>query len=281
MAPVVAIIAQGSMGSGVAARLVGHGLTVLTSLAGRSAASAKRAKAAGMRAVGDAEVAGADMLLSIVPPGEALPLARRFAPLLRETARKPLYADCNAVSPKTAREIADVIAATGAAFVDAGIIGGPPKAAGKGPAFYASGPEARRLAALRDFGLDVPVLEAPIGAASALKMSYAGITKGLTALGSVMLLAATRGGAAAALQSELAQSQPALLAWLTRQVPGMYPKAYRWVAEMQEIAEFVGDDSAARQIFEGAAELYQRLAADVAGPKSEIDALSAFLVPKP
>ncbi|HUN52078.1 MAG TPA: DUF1932 domain-containing protein [Candidatus Sulfotelmatobacter sp.] len=280
MALVVAIIAQGSMGSGVAARLVGHGVRVLTSLAGRSAASAGRAEAAGMRAVSDAEVAAADMILSIVPPGEALPLARRFAPLLRATSRKPLYADCNAVSPRTVQAIAEVIAATGAPFVDAGIIGGPPKPEGKGPAFYASGAEAGRLAVLRDFGLDVPLLDGPIGAASALKMSYAGITKGLTALGSVMLLAATRGGAAAALQRELAQSQPALLAWLTRQVPGMYPKAYRWVAEMQEIADFAGDDPAGRRIFEGAAELYQRLAADVAGEQAEVGALSAFLAPK-
>src|SRR5262249_19161294 len=111
----------------------------------------------------------------------------------------------------------------------------------------------------------------------ALKMSYAGITKGLTALGSAMLLAATRAGAADALRRELADSQPALFAWLSRQVPGMYPKAYRWVAEMEEIADFVQEDGAARGIFEGAAELYERLAADAAGDRREIGALSAFL----
>ena len=73
-------------------------------------------------------------------------------------------------------------------------------------------------------------------------MSYAGITKGFTALGAAMMLAATRGGSAEALQAELAESQPALLGYLTRQVPSMYPKAYRWVAELEEIAGFVGKD---------------------------------------
>jgi hypothetical protein len=60
-------------------------------------------------------------------------------------------------------------------------------------------------------------------------------------------------------------------------MPDMYPKAYRWVAEMEEIAEFAGEDAAARQIFEGVARLYERLAADVAGTKKETDALTAFL----
>ena len=281
MAPVIAVIAAGVMGSGVAARLTERGVTVLTSLAGRSAATAKRAAAAGMRAASDAELAAADMLLSIVPPGEALAMAKHFAPLLRQGARKALYVDCNAVSPKTALQIAAVIADTGSAFVDAGIIGGPPRTDGYTPTFYAAGGEAKRFATLAAHGLDVQVLEGPVGAASALKMSYAGITKGLTALGSVMLLAATRAGAAEALHRELGKSEPALLAWLTRQVPGMYPKAYRWVAEMEEIAEFVAEDAAARAIFTGAAQLYDRLAADAAGAKTEINALSAFVSRKP
>jgi putative dehydrogenase len=280
MKPIVAIIAPGAMGSGVGKRLVENGVEVRTSLAGRSAASTARAKAAGMQAASDEQVLAVDFILSIVPPGDAVALAERFASGLRTTQRKPVYVDCNAVSPKTVARIAEVIADTGCRFVDAGIIGGPPRPDYKGPAIYASGADAVRVADLRDFGLDVRVLDGPIGAASALKMSYAGITKGLTALGSAMLLAATRGGAAEALRNELAQSQPAVLAWLTRQVPGMYPKAYRWVAEMEEIAEFVGEDPAARLIFEGAARLYERLAADVASVGTETRSLSAFLSDK-
>ena len=85
---------------------------------------------------------------------------------------------------------------------------------------------------LNGFGLDTRLVDGPAGAASALKMSYAGLTKGFTALGAAMMLGAERAGCAEALRAELAESQPHFLAWLSRQVPRMYPKAYRWVAEM-------------------------------------------------
>ena len=78
MSLTVAIVASGAMGSGVAQRLTENGVTVLTSLAGRSEASAKRAKAAGMRAVDDAQLMEAELFLSIVPPGDARALAERF-----------------------------------------------------------------------------------------------------------------------------------------------------------------------------------------------------------
>jgi L-threonate 2-dehydrogenase len=278
MKPVIAIIAPGSMGAGVGRRLVECGAAVRTALDGRSPASIARAHAAGMEAVGDDGIVAADFVLSIVPPAEAIPVAERLAPLLVEAARKPVYVDCNAVSPATVTGIADLIAETGCPFIDVGIIGAPPQPGGPGPVFYASGPEAPRLEALSRHGLEIAVLDGPVGAASTLKLSYAGITKGLTALGAAMALAATRAGAAAGLRHELARSQPALLAWLTRQVPAMYPKAYRWVAEMEEIAEFVAEDGAASLFFEGAARLYDRLAEDLADG-GEIGALTAFFAP--
>ena len=77
MNPTVAVIAQGAMGAGVGGRLAERGLKVITSLSGRSEASAKRAAAAGMVAVSDAECAKADVFLSILPPSDALPLAEQ------------------------------------------------------------------------------------------------------------------------------------------------------------------------------------------------------------
>ncbi len=280
---VVAVIAPGAMGAAVGRVLSGHGAEVRTLLAGRSSASAARAAAAGMQAADPAGVAEADIVLSIVPPGEALSLAERLAPALRQAAslrhaaRRLIYADCNAISPQTAQRVGAVIAGAGVGFVDAGIIGGPPQPGRPGPVFYASGPDAPRLVVLAQHGLDVRVLEGPVGAASGLKMSYAGITKGVTALGAAMMLAATRFGAAADLHAELTSSQPELLAWLSKAVPGMYPKAYRWVAEMQEIAAFAGEDPATQEIYRGIAALYESLAQDQAGPQRDIGALDAFL----
>jgi 3-hydroxyisobutyrate dehydrogenase-like beta-hydroxyacid dehydrogenase len=261
----------------VAARLTERGATVLTSLAGRSAATAARAAKAGMRDAPDADLAGADFVLSILPPGDAVSLAERLAPALRASRTKPVYVDCNAIDPATARRVAAVVEATGAAFVDGGIIGPPPEPDSKNTRIYLSGEHAPRAAALAEYGLSMPIQEGPVGAASAMKMSYAGITKGFTALGAAMMLAATRAGTADALAAEMAVSQPALLGWLTRQMPRMHSKAYRWVAEMEEIAAFVGEDPAGARFYEAAARLYERIAADYDGAKAECAMLDGFV----
>jgi putative dehydrogenase len=279
MTPTVAIIAPGNMGAAVAKRLIKHKVTVLTSLAGRSETSAERAREAGMRGVDDRNLAEANYLLSIVPPGDALVLAKRLAGILTAANKKPIFVECNAVSPQTMNQIAEVIAKTGCAFVGAAIIGPPPKPDTNRTKFYAAGPSARDFAKLNDYGLVIRVLDGPLTAASALKMSYAGITKGFTALGAAMMLAATRGGSVQALHAELAESQPALLGYLTRQVPDMYGKAYRWVAELDEISAFVGKDYDEHSMFEGAARFYERIATDMDGKKQEVGALDKFLKP--
>ncbi len=148
MNPVVAVIAPGMMGAAVGGRLVENGLKVLTSLTGRSADTVARAKKYGLTSASDEEIAGSDFILSILPPGDAVALAQRFAPALTASNSKPVYVECNAVSPPTTERVAAVIAPTGSPFVDAGIIGSPPKTGDAGPRFYASGPHAPRFATL-------------------------------------------------------------------------------------------------------------------------------------
>ena len=133
--------------------------------------------------------------------------------------------------------------------------------------FYASGPGAKAFEKLADHGLTIRVMDGPNGAASAMKLSYAGITKGCTAIGSAMMLGATRGGTADALLQELSESQPMLLNWMRGFVSRMPPKAYRWVAEMEEIAQFQEDDAAARDMYLGIARFYQQIAAALDAPK--------------
>ncbi len=275
--PSVAVIAQGTMGAGIGRRLVENGIEVRTSLTGRSRASAARAEAAGMRPSADDAIADCAIILSIVPPAEAPGLAARLAPALARVAHRPLYVDCNAISPAMTLRVAAALSETPARFVDGSIIGGPPQPGGRGPSLYVSGPDAEAVTALAQYGLLVKRLDDRIGSASALKMSYAGITKGLTALASAMILAAGRNGIAQALRAELAESQPQLLQRFQGSLPDMAPKAYRWVAEMEEIAAFAGDDPATRRIYEGIAALYVDLAADHAGSQTEAAQLRAFL----
>ena len=262
MSIVVAVMSQGSMGSGVGKRLNESGAEVRTLLSGRSAVSAERARAAGMQAMASERglLDGADFFLSILPPGEAENIARQLAPALTSLAKKPIYVDCNAISPQTAERVAAIVAPTGARFVDGGIIGGPPRP-GYSPAIYASGPAVGETKVLRDWGLDWRAIDGPVGAASGLKMSYAGITKGITALGSSMMLGAARFGCAEALVAELSQSQPQVFKYLSASIPRMYDKAYRWVAEMEEISDFHGTYRPAADIYAAIARHYEALAA--------------------
>src|ERR1051326_4949936 len=278
----IAVVAQGSMGSGVGRRLSERGAAVRTLLSGRSAASAERARAAGMQPMTDepALLDGADFFLSILPPGEAENLARQMAPALTALNKKPVYVDCNAISPQTAERVAAIIMPTGAKFVDGGIIGGPPRE-GYSPAIYASGPAVGETRVLRDWGLDWRTIDGPVGAASGLKMSYAGITKGITALGSSMMLGAARFGCAEALLAELRSSQPQIFNYLNASIPRMYDKAYRWVAEMEEISDFLGANPPARDIYAAIARLYDFLAAAEAeekpGPDNAVKTLDGVL----
>jgi 3-hydroxyisobutyrate dehydrogenase-like beta-hydroxyacid dehydrogenase len=278
----VGIVAAGNMGAAVARRLVENGVRVLTTLTGRSSASEARARAAGMTAVDLDQLASAQIVLSILPPAHALGFAREMAPVLGG-ASGAVFVDCNAVSPDTVREIAAVFAGVGVAFVDGSIIGLPPRPGQPSPHFYMAGAaqDTARALPLAEHGLDVRVLDGPVGAASALKMCYAGINKGLAAIASAMILAAARSGASAALYQEMSESLPGLLSSLGRQVPDMLPKAYRWVAEMREIAAFAGTDPAAHSVYVGFSELFERIARDVAEDGAESAALRRFFASAP
>jgi L-threonate 2-dehydrogenase len=92
-----------------------------------------------------------------------------------------------------------------------------------------------------------------------------------------MMLAATRAGSADALFAELSSSQKEMFSWFKRGLAMMPPKAYRWIAEMHEIAGFVAEDSAAHELYEGAAHFYERIAEDFEGEKEDVAALTKFL----
>ncbi|MEY4712892.1 MAG: hypothetical protein RIS88_2342 [Pseudomonadota bacterium] len=279
MKPTLAILAPGAMGAALAARLVAGGADVVTVLDGRSARTLERARAAGMRDVPLARIADADVVLSIVPPSQVLQLAQRLAPVLAASAHKPVFVDCNAVNPQTVAHLQSVIEPTGAAFVDGSLIGLPPREGYDGPTLFVSGAQARELSALLPYGLKVHVLDAPVGAASALKMCYGGITKGMIALASAMMLASVRHGVDRALLEEMGRSQAALLAGFSRSVPDMFGKAARWIPEMQEIAAMIGTEQPEGRLFEAIAHFYERLARDQAEDQREIRMLEGFFRP--
>jgi 3-hydroxyisobutyrate dehydrogenase-like beta-hydroxyacid dehydrogenase len=273
MQPTIAIMSPGDMGHAVGAILRQAGLRAITQLDGRSERTRALAAQAGIEEVGDDDdlVRSADIILSILVPAEALTLAERIARAVRRAGAAPLYVDCNAIAPQTARQVTEIVEGAGARFVDAGIIGPPPQAGAASTRFYASGPDAPAFARLADFGLDVRVVGERPGQASALKMCYAALTKGTTALMTELSIASARLGVSDALRAEFAESQPALLERMQRAVPAMVPKAHRWVGEMAEIARTFEACGLTPRTFEGAAELYALVADTELGRTSPED----------
>ena len=258
----VGILSPGDMGHTVGWMLHQHGLRVLTCLEGRSERTRTLAAEGGFEVLPTHEdlVREADMILCILVPSEAVGVAERVAQAIRTTGADVLYADCNAVSPRTARRIGDLVGRAGARVADGGIIGPPPRKQGT-TRIYASGPAAAELAQLNDYGLDIRVLEGgDIGQASGLKMCYGALTKGLTALGTELLVAAKAMGLEQALEAEQEGSLADIRAYLRRQVPAMTPKAYRWVGEMEEISACFADLGLTPNIFLGAADIYRFVA---------------------
>jgi len=254
----VGIYSPGDMGQAVGKLLAEHGLRVIASLEGRSERTRHLAQQAGIADVGTltALVQEADLILSILVPDQAVNAAQAVAQALTATQHDLLYVDCNAIAPQTVQVVDQIITTAGARFVDASIIGPPPRKP-SATRFYASGTDVVTFTGLRDYGLEIIDLGSAIGQASAIKMCYAALTKGLTALCTELLTAAEVFGVSTALAQEFETSQAMLYKQMQQTLPGMPAKAHRWIGEMEEIAQTFGAIGLTPQILAGAADLYR------------------------
>jgi len=266
----VGVVSPGDMGQAIAGRLKESGMNVYTALDGRSERTKALARAAGLTDCGSMEklVAVCELVISVINPGEALNVARQVAAAMKKTGRKVALADLNAVSPQTARDEDRMIRDAGGMFIDGGIIGPPPRGEKDKPRIYVSGPDAYLFEQINHPNLQVRVMSERIGDASGVKMCYAAMTKGTTALAVELLVAARKLGVEQALEKELRESRNDVFDWQIKNIAGMPPKAYRWVPEMQEIAKTFGELGLTRRIFEGATDMYELVAATPLGKES-------------
>jgi 3-hydroxyisobutyrate dehydrogenase-like beta-hydroxyacid dehydrogenase len=265
----VGLMTPGDMGQALAAQIKAKGLTVCTALNHRSERSRALAREAGLSDLGSIArlVAECDVVLSVMNPGAALDFAREAADALRASGRNTLIVDCNAIAPVTVEEIARLIEDAGARFLDASIIGPPPRGSAT-TNLYVSGPGAADLEALAGPQLVVQVISERIGDASALKMCFGALNKGTQALWLEILIAAQRLGVADLLERQLRQSRADLHDWALRQFPALPSKAYRWAPEMVEIAKTLETAGITPKVFEGAAEIYRFVAGTALGQET-------------
>jgi 3-hydroxyisobutyrate dehydrogenase-like beta-hydroxyacid dehydrogenase len=247
---VVGVVHPGEMGAAMARALREH--TVLWASAGRSRATTERAQRAGLEDAGNIEelCRRVEILLSICPPRAAVDVARAASGFTG------IYVDANAIAPDTARAIAELQPR----FVDGGIVGPPPARPGT-TRLYLSGGEAEQVAALfAGTNVDARVIAGEPGAASGLKMAYAGWTKGSAALLLTVRELARAEGVEDALLEEWRLSIPELEERLAGAQLSSRRKGWRWVGEMEEIAQSMATQNLPPGFHEAAAEVFRRTA---------------------
>lgn len=256
----VAIFSPGDMGGPVGGALHKHGYEVVGDLSGRSQETRDRAIANGFVDAGSVKeaVRGADLVLSILAPALASETADAVLDAIEATGARPVCADCNAISPESTREIGRRFQERGLEFIDCGIIGSPPSRGT--PRFYASGPNTAAIAELDGKGIDVRVLDGEIGKASAIKMCFAAITKGTTALHANTVLAAHSEGVLDALMDEFQESRVGVFNRISAGIPGLPAVAGRFEGEMVEIASTFESAGASPDFHKGAAWVMRQFA---------------------
>ena len=278
---ITGILHPGEMGISVAATMRNSGHEVHWAAQGRSAATRQRACSQHLLESPDlaALCAAADALVSVCPPAAAEGLAA--AVIAQGFAG--LFLDANAIAPQRAQRMAAAMEAAGATFVDGSIVGGPAWQPGA-TWLLLSGPSAAHAAALFAAGpLETRILDGPVGQASALKMCFAGWTKGTTALLAAVLAAAEALGVRDELAQQWTRSNLPLAEEAPRRARSVTAKAWRFTAEMEEIAATFAAAGLPADFHQGAAEVYRRLEPFRAAPQSPAldDVLAALLASDP
>ena len=233
----IGILSIGEMGYHWARLLTGRGVKVLTYAKDRSETTRKRAENVGVECVPSLGtlVKNADLIVSIVVPFAAKRVANKVAKAAAKSDREGLfYLDANAISPMTANEIGEILEPSGVHFVDGCIIGSAARM-DKGAVVYVSGPQASRIQELGSYGLSVKVLGPAVAQASAFKVVYAGLTKGLQGLFVELLMGARSFGLLDEILKRYEESFPGLLDKVSSSITGLRIHAARRAEEMDEL----------------------------------------------
>ncbi|HEY7322577.1 MAG TPA: DUF1932 domain-containing protein [Candidatus Binatia bacterium] len=238
----IAILSIGEMGYHWAKILTSRGVEVLTYVKDRSEKTRQRAEGLGVRCVPSMAdlVKDADLIVSIVVPSAAQRVAAKVAKAAAKSGRRDLlYLDANAISPMTADAIGKILTPGGVNFIDGCIIGSATKM-DKGAVIYASGPQAAKIQEIESYGFSVKILGPTVAQASAFKVVYAGLTKGLQGLFVELLMGARRFGLLDEISKRYEESFPGLLDKVSSSIVGLRIHAGRRAEEMDELKRTFG-----------------------------------------
>jgi 3-hydroxyisobutyrate dehydrogenase-like beta-hydroxyacid dehydrogenase len=236
--PVVGILYAGDMGSHLGSLLHEQGLRVVTTLAGRSGRTCRRAREANLEVLGSVRevVETADVILSLVPPTAAVALAEQCASWSCLSKRKRVFVDLNSISPGTLTQVENALVYSGMRLVDGAVHGVAAQLRSRG-VVYLSGPAAAEVAELFRPVLRVKVVGTKAGDASALRMTISILTKGLMALFLETSLVARQAGILPDLLACCAEVYPGIMSVVERILPTYPQHALRRADELKEVEE--------------------------------------------
>ena len=259
------------MGAAIGRVLVSGGARVVTTTAGRSERTQRLAAGLALLPALDDVVGEATIVLSVVPPGSAVAVARAIAAASRGTEAQPLVVDLNAISPTTVGSVAEHLAASELYLVDGSISGPPPSVAGS-TVIYLSGQRAAQVASLDAPGLELRVVGGEVGTASAIKMSTASFYKGQTAILAQALRAAHANGVLQFVLDDLGRHYPGLVDDAPRMLQSIAAKSGRYVAEMDEISASQAAAGLPPELFAALAKVFDELSRSPAAARAPEEA---------
>jgi 3-hydroxyisobutyrate dehydrogenase-like beta-hydroxyacid dehydrogenase len=256
---VVGIVSPGAMGSALGARLRDGGARVVVALEGRSERTRRLAAETGLEDVGAlaALLHEASIVLSVVPPAAVLEAARSLGHGSGEA--RPLVVELNAVSPATTRQVAGSLRSARIDVVDGSISGPPPRSPGT-TRIYLSGPRAAEVAALPFEGVERVVVSDVVGDASAVKMCTASVYKGRAAVLAQAFRTARAHGVVDHVLADLVGAGLVDEVRTGTTLGVASAKAWRYVAEMDEIAETQAAAGLTPDLFRALATVFAELA---------------------
>jgi len=252
----IGLLHPGDMGASIGAAAVHAGHRVLWVRHRRSPATTARAEQAKLAPVDNltALCGEVQLILSVCPPHAAVEVAAEVA-ACGYTGR---YVDANAISPGRSLEVQSALG-NHIDYVDGGIIGPPARKAGS-TRLYLSGTGAGEVSALfQGSVLEAIALQGHLTSASAVKICYAAWTKGYAALLGDIRALARQQQVEPALLAEWDRSQPGLREKSMARTTGNAHKAWRWIAEMHEIADSFAAADLPDGFHRASAEIYRRL----------------------
>ncbi len=270
--PVIGLLYAGEMGAALGRALRDRGLRVVTTAAGRGPRTLGRATDAGLELVGSFRdvVAAGDVVLSVVPPAAAEAVAGEYGRWAALAPAGAVYVDVNSIGPEAAGRVSRTVTAAGRDVVDAAV-NGLAKNLSAGGTLFLSGGRAGEVARLFEGVVRVRALGAEPGAASAMKMLLAGLSKGICGLYAELALVAERRGMAGAFAAACAEVYPGIAALAGRMLPTYVRHAARRATETAEVEQTARACGLEPTVLTAVRRLHEDLADALAGTAAAAD----------